>query len=159
MHDLIESAIWLAALAMHSKTVSTSVPDRTHGSIEQRWMTVDRMLGPPVVHEATTASLGRFDVVRYKGHFWRVVATFGKYYNRWACTGEPVPLTDKHKLMLHAIIVNKSDYPYVMDNFSNPFLVMALASDCTDMKYSLVKEEEYRYKQLKRKGEDLWADI
>ena len=46
------------------------------------------------------------------------------------------------------------------DNFgANPFLVMAMGNDCTDMKYGLIKEEEYRYKKMKRKGEDLWVGL
>ena len=159
IHDMIESAIKLAALAMHSKTVSTSLPDRTHCSIEQRWMTVDRTLGPAVAHDSEHPPVGRYDVVRFKGQFWRIIATFAKYYNRWACTGEAVPLTDKHKLLLHGLTVSHKEYPYVKDNFQDPFLLIALASECTDMKYSLVKEEEYRYKQKKRKGEDLWVDL
>ena len=35
--------------------------------IEQRWLTVDSMFGPTVLHDATKASLGRYDVVKYKG--------------------------------------------------------------------------------------------
>ena len=159
-HDMVESAIKLCGYAMHSKTVSASLPDRSHCSIEQRWMTIDRTLGPTIGYDGEVVPVGRYDVVKYRGSFWRIIATFAKYYGRWACTGEPVPLTEQHKLMLQALVVSHAEHPYVKDNFgANPFLVMAMGNHCTDMKYGLIKEEEYRYKKMKRKGEDLWVGV
>ena len=56
--------------------------------------------------------------------------------------------------------VSHTEHPYVRDNFTGlPFLVLAMGPECEDMKYSLIKEEEYRYQKSKRKGEDLWVAI
>ena len=135
------------------------MPDRSHSSIEQRRMTIDKTLGPKVQVDAALP-VGRHDVVKYMGQTWRVIATFAKYYGRWACAGEPVPLTENHKLILQALSVSHSEHPYVRDSYAgHPFLVMAMGNECKDMKYALVREEEYRYKMLKRKGEDLWVDL
>ena len=56
--------------------------------------------------------------------------------------------------------VSHNEHPYVRDNFTGlPFLVLAMGPECEDMKYSLIKEEEYRYQKSKRKGEDLWVAL
>ena len=156
LHDVVESAIKLCGHSMHSKTVRASLPDRTHCSIEQRWMTVDKTLGPKIAPTGED-KVGRHDVVKHMGSYWRVVAAFGKYYGRWACVGEAVPLSASHKLFLHALTVNKTEHPYVKDNFeAAPFLVAAGGDTCQDMQYGLVPETEYKYKKMKRKADDLW---
>ena len=155
--DLVEAAVKLCTSAMHSKTVSCSLPDTSHSSIEQRWMTIDRALGPTVHKPDADACVGRHDMVQFKGQFWRIIGAFAKYYGRWSCVGESVPLTSSHRFLLQALRVNKNHHPYVQDNFSfDPFLVVASADECKDLGYSLIREEEYQYKQQKRKIESIW---
>ena len=92
-----------------------------------------------------------------QARYWRIIATFGKYYGRWACVGEPIPLTDCHKALLQALRADKKEHPYVKDDFStNPFLAIAKGCDCQDMNYSLMREEEFVYKKKKRKADDMW---
>ena len=56
--------------------------------------------------------------------------------------------------------MSHTEHPYVRDNFTGlPILVLAMGPECEDMKYSLIKEEEYRYQKSKRKGEDLWVAL
>jgi len=55
--------------------------------------------------------------------------------------------------MLHAIHADKKSQPIVQDDFTRLpcWIVVAAADQCQDMGYTLMREEEYRYVQKKRK--------
>ena len=90
------------------------------------------------------------------GKLWRLVATFSKYYGRWACVGKPVVLEASQRLMLQAV---KADaQPYVVDDFARgPFVCITEANTCEDKGYQLMRDEEYRYKKMKRAAADVWS--
>ena len=148
--------IHLSASAMVSKSIGVAIPNRSHRSILQRWMTIDRTMGPKGADEGDATAIDRNTVVKHDDQFWRVVAAFSKYYGRWSCVGAPVTLVPSVRLMLQA--VDKKTNPILQDNFERtPWITVVLASECEDTGYTVMKEEDYTYKQKKRKLTDMWA--
>ena len=75
------------------------------------------------------------------------MATFAKYYGRWACVGKPVLLDATHRLMLQAVKAELN--PYIVDDFErDPFVVIVPADTCKEKGFYLMRDEEYRYKKL-----------
>ena len=143
---------------MFSRAVGASLPDRRHGSIEQRWMAIDRCLGPLGSSDPAEDVVARDDVVKHEDDFWRVVACFGKYYGRWALVTAPVPLTENYHLMLQLISVNKADKPYVHMNFCRtPWAIIIKAKAASAANHTLVAAADEAAKPKKLKpGADLW---
>ena len=157
LHDVVEAAIELSSYGMCSKKVSASLPDRSHASIHQRWMTVDKTSGPQGADQGNVAAIDRHCVVKYKTLIWRVVASFSKYYGRWTCVGKPVCLEPGVKLYLQCLKADKKQAPMVQDDCEDePWVLIVPAEECQDMAYTLTREEEYIYKQQKRKHSDIW---
>ena len=47
--------------------------------------------------------------------------------------------------------------PYIVDDFDrSPFVVIVSANTCEDKGFYLMRDEEYRYKKLKRAADSLW---
>ena len=144
---------------MFGKAVATYLPDRRHGSIEQRWMTIDNTRGPVGATAADLTNAKRNDVVKYNGEFWRVAGSFGKYYGRWALVDGPVPLADTHRLMLQSLHVDKVHKPHVALNTSwKPWVAVVSDDTCVASDYSLFLEDDgmHKTKKMKKSEADLW---
>ena len=74
----------------------------------------------------------------HDGTLWRVIATFAKYYGRWACVGAAVPLDASSRLMLRAIKPDAK--PYVIDDLTRMPVVVE-GSLCEDKGYRLMRED------------------
>jgi len=138
-HDVVEAAIRLSTQAMYSRSLGASLPDRRHGSIEQRWMAVDVCRGPRGASPDDFDTVQRDEIVKYMGDFWRVCGCFSKYYGRWSLVTEPAALTATYQLLLQRLTVNPSSKPYVLLNpYKTPIAVIAPASECQHAGYKLL---------------------
>jgi hypothetical protein len=123
-----------------------------------KWMTIDKCVGPRGAGPLDIA-VQRDDVVKHKSVYWRVVAGFSKYYNRWALVGEPVPLKETHKVMLQDLLIDKALKPYVRVDYGRmPWATTAPANECEEGGYKLLAETgaEQQAKKMK-KTVDMWA--
>ena len=65
-------------------------------------------------------------------------------------------LDTTHRLMLQA--VKADSQPYVVDDFARDSLVFITEANlCEDKKYHLMRDEDYRYKKMKRSAADVWS--
>ena len=71
IEDVVEAAIELSTVAMPSKEVRASLPDRQHASILQRWMTVSKTMGPQGATELDEETVKKDD------EFWPRMDTGG----------------------------------------------------------------------------------
>ena len=157
--DVVDSAIKLSTEAMYSRSVSASLPDRRHGSIEQRWMAIDKCLGPMGAAQTDTDVVQRDDVVQHADAYWRVCACFGKYYGRWSLLTDPAAFKDNFHLLLQRLYVDKACKPYVVLNVHmSPMAVIASGSSCKSAGYSLLSCGDAPAKAKKMKTViDMWA--
>jgi len=158
-HDVVECAVKLCTDAMFSRSAGVSLPDRRHGSIEQRWMAVDKCFGPKGASTVEADVVQRDDVVEHKGAFWRVCACFGKYYGRWSLLTEPAGFTDSFHLLLQRLYIDKACKPFVILNLSmKPMATIAAGGSCSSAGYSLHSCGDAPSKAKKTKvGADMWG--